>query len=335
MPISDFGNEALRRLRTLLTIDAAFFATVDPSTLLFTSAMAEAPLASATQLFLENEFGSHDVNKFAVLAHSSDPVNSLDHATKGDRAASPRYRDVMAPLGLGDELRIALLSRDHCWAVLCLHREDSSSGFEQHEVDTLRRVGPMVADGVRRSLALFPTSPPSPAIDGPGVIILANDLSIVSINAQAERWLTEMDLSGSTLDRPLPLPFYAAAMRLADTHQRYDAQEGTAIRLRTAHGTWLAVQASHLHGPAGRQIAVILEPANAAQLSSMILSTHGLTTAQSRVVELVVQGRSTRQIMSELQISQHTVQEHLGVAFERFGIGSRRELVTKLLGGPP
>jgi hypothetical protein len=36
--------EVLDRLKRLVTIDAAFFATVDPVTLLFTSALADEPL---------------------------------------------------------------------------------------------------------------------------------------------------------------------------------------------------------------------------------------------------------------------------------------------------
>jgi DNA-binding CsgD family transcriptional regulator len=333
--VSDFGNEALRRLRKLLTIDAAFFATVDPATLLFTSAMAESPLAAATQLFLENEFGHDDVNKFADLAHSSDSVNSLDHATHGERTASDRYRDVMKPLGLGDELRVALMSGGYCWGVLCLHREDSSLGFEQHELDLLRRLAPRVAEGLRRSLAIFATTSSPPTIEGPGIIILGDDLSIVSINSQAERWLSEIENNESSVDRPLPVSIYAAAMRLLATRLPGARSVETATRVRTLHGAWLTVQPSHLNGSTGTQIAIILEPANPAQLISLILSAQGLTPAQSRVAELVLQGRSTRQIVSELQISQHTVQEHLGVAFEKFGIGSRRELVTKLLGGSP
>ena len=53
-------EELLRRLRRMLPVDAAFFATVDPMTLLFTSASADEPLAAAMQLFLANEFGRVD-----------------------------------------------------------------------------------------------------------------------------------------------------------------------------------------------------------------------------------------------------------------------------------
>ena len=90
-------EEVLRRLRRMLPVDAAFFATVDPMTLLFTSAAADEPLGAATPLFLENEFGREDVNKFAALAESVDPVASLDRATRGQRPASARYREIMGP----------------------------------------------------------------------------------------------------------------------------------------------------------------------------------------------------------------------------------------------
>jgi hypothetical protein len=90
-------GEVLRRLRRMLPVDAAFFATVDPMTLLFTSAAAAEPLGAATPLFLANDFGRDDVNKFAALAESADPVASLDRATRGQRPASARYREIMAP----------------------------------------------------------------------------------------------------------------------------------------------------------------------------------------------------------------------------------------------
>lgn len=60
-------DETLRGLRAIVPIDAAFFAVVDPATMLFTAILAEEPLGEAGALFLENEFGQADVNKFTAL----------------------------------------------------------------------------------------------------------------------------------------------------------------------------------------------------------------------------------------------------------------------------
>ena len=147
-------DEVLCRLRRIMSVDAAFFGTVDPETLLFTSAVAEDPLGAATPLFLDNEYGRSDVNKFAALAEAADPVSSLDRATRGQRPDSARYREVMSPLGLGDELRAVLISGKQCWGAICLHREDAEHGFDDQEVDVIRRIAPHVAEGLRRAVTL-------------------------------------------------------------------------------------------------------------------------------------------------------------------------------------
>ncbi|HET6986890.1 MAG TPA: LuxR C-terminal-related transcriptional regulator [Kribbella sp.] len=58
---------------------------------------------------------------------------------------------------------------------------------------------------------------------------------------------------------------------------------------------------------------------------------HGLTPAQQRVTELLLQGFSTRQIVERLCLSPYTVQEHVRAAYDK--VCSRRELVTALLRG--
>jgi len=328
-------DEVLRRLRRIMTVDAAFFGTVDPQTLLFTSAVADDPLRAATPLFLDNEYGRADVNKFAALAEAADPVSSLDRATRGQRAGSARYREVMSPLGLGDELRAALITGNQCWGTMCLHREDASHGFDDHEVDLIRRIAPHVAEGLRRAITLGPLPAAAAVTAGPGMIVLDQDLAVMSLNAEAAQWLAEIDEADWPSGRELPMAVYAAAARLARLEEGAALQLSASVRLRSRSGQWLSLHASRLGGPPAPQIGVVIAPTPAAHVSSLLLSAHGLTGAQSRVVALVIKGRSTRQIVAELHISQHTVQEHLTAAFDKLGVRSRRELVAAMLAGPP
>jgi DNA-binding CsgD family transcriptional regulator len=331
---SGLREEVLRRLRRILPVDAAFFATVDPITLLFTSAAADEPLAAAAPLFLDNEFGCEDVNKFAALAESADPVGSLDRATRGHRPTSARYREIMGPLGLGDELRAALIAGKQCWGVLCLHREDASHGFDGREVSLIRRITPHVAEGLRRAITIGPTAAGTAGERAPGIIVLDEDLAVMSMNPQAERWLAEIGEADWPSTGELPVAVYAAAarlVRLAEDPARL--QPPATVRLRSRSGQWLSLHASRLRGLSAPQIGVVIEPAPATQISSMLLSAHGLTDAQSRVVALVIRGHSTRQIVRELHISANTVQEHLTVAFDKLGVRSRRELVAAVLTG--
>ena len=346
--------EVLARLRKVAPVDAAFFATVDPVTLLFTGAVADDPLGTATPLFLDNEFGQADVNKFAALAApgaasaAGTRITSLDRATRGDRAASHRYREIMAPLGLGDEVRAALVAGEHCWGVLCLHREDSPAGFTDQEIRVVQQIAPHVAEGLRRAVAAGSgagtgTGAGRGGAGGqgggepatPGIIVLDADLAAVSVSAEASYWVAELaQLPGSRLGE-LPVPVYAAAARLARAEQQPDPAVLPTVRVRTRGGRWLAVHATRLTGPAGPQTGVILETASPAQLSSLFLSAYGLTPAQVRVAGLVLQGYSTRQITGQLHISANTVQEHLTAVFGKVGVRSRRELAATLLSGRP
>ncbi|MBV9412575.1 MAG: GAF domain-containing protein [Acidimicrobiia bacterium] len=319
-----FRTDVLRLLREVVPIDAAFGATVDPATMLFTSFVSEEPLIESATRFLDNEYGADDVNKFVTLAASADPVSSLDRATTGDRASSDRYADVMAPIGLGDELRAALVVGGRCWGVMCLHREDAPSGFTEREVALVRRLVPVLADGLRRTV-LAQAALSSDAGDGPGVVVLDENLTILSLTPAAERWLAVIDGPMWPPERRLPAAVVAAAGRITSAGE-------AAGRVRTGSGRWINIHASRLEGPgAAAHTAVVLEPASPEQLTSLFLDAHGLTPAQTRVAALVLRGYSTRQIVNELQISSYTVQEHLRAVFDKFGIGSRRELVAALL----
>ncbi len=333
--VRGLGDDVLRRLRRIVPTDAAFFAAVDPMTLLFTSALSEEPLAPATALFLDNEFGREDVNKFSSLADSSVQVNTLDRATRGDRSASARYREIMAPLGLGDELRAALTTGRHCWGVLCLHRETSPYGFDAEDLAVVRRIAPHLAEGLRRAVTVTALEPAGDDYGPPGIIVLDSALAVVSMSPEARRWLSEFDD-----DRPrgseLPVAVHAVAARLARLEEpSTTTQAPPTVRLRNRAGRWFALHATYLRAPPEPQIGVVVEPAPAATVGPLLLSAYGLTDAQTRVAALVIRGHSTRQIVTELHISANTVQEHLTAVFDKLGIRSRRELVAAVVSGGP
>jgi DNA-binding CsgD family transcriptional regulator len=155
-------------------------------------------------------------------------------------------------------------------------------------------------------------------------------MAITAMNEEAERWIAEL-CDPAWIDigtGPLPAAVFAAVA--ATRHERDVAPPG--LRLRSLDGGWLTLHVSRLAGPAAGHTVVVLESARAGEVASINLAALGLTPAQTRVAELVLLGRSTRQIVSELRISSYTVQEHLHVVFDKVGVASRRELVATLLG---
>ena len=129
---------------------------------------------------------------------------------------------------------------------------------------------------------------------------------------------------------PLPAAIYATASRAAYIDPKVSAKAPT-TRVRTSSGDWRSIHASRLSGPTGRQTAVVVESAQPMQMASLDLDPHGLTPAQSRVAALVLQGplhQANRERAPHLRIYGA---RHLGAVFDKFGIGSRRELVATLL----
>jgi hypothetical protein len=170
----------MKRLRKVIPIDVSFFTTADPATLLFTEAVVDEILERATSQFLENEFLQDGVNKFSRLARSATSVGSLIQATQHELEQSPRYRDILAPLALGDELRAALITGGTCWGFMCLHRDRSTPHFTAAEAAFLGRLTPHIAEGLRKSLLLRNTTGAT-LLDEPGLLLLDDDLSVVAI----------------------------------------------------------------------------------------------------------------------------------------------------------
>src|SRR3954447_22469682 len=180
-------DRVLSRLRSAVPFDAAFWTTVDPVTLLFTAPHQEDIPRETIPYFVENEFLGDDVNAFVALTRDAAGVGTLAGATGGALEASARYRDVLRPLGLGDELRAVLRVGGTCWGCLCLHRE-AGAAFSEAEAAFVRAIAPLLADGIRAGLLAAAVEACGPA-DAPGLLVLSPDGAFVSTTAAGRQWL--------------------------------------------------------------------------------------------------------------------------------------------------
>ncbi len=79
----------LPRLRKAVPVDALWWATVDPATLLYTQAYREELPSETGPYFIDNEFLGDDVNKWTEVARDRSGVRTLATATDGKFARSP------------------------------------------------------------------------------------------------------------------------------------------------------------------------------------------------------------------------------------------------------
>lgn len=324
--------EVIKRLRTVIPIDVSFFTTADPATLLFTGAVVDEILERTTPQFLENEFFQDDVNKFTRLARSTPHVESLVQAARGAWEQSPRYQEILAPLALGDELRAALVSSAACWGFMCLHRDRSSPPFTAAEAAFLARLTPHLAEGLRKALLLGNTTHPAVA-DEPGLLLLADDLSVMGITSAAERWLAELAEADWPRGRAVPSAVLAVAARLQALERGADLalELLPKVRVRTASGHWLVLHASRLAGQhQHRPIAVIVEVARPLEIAPVIVQAYDLSKREGEIVQSVLRGLSTTEMADSFHVVPYTVQQHLKAIFAKVGVRSRRELVGQL-----
>src|SRR5260370_20847401 len=181
-----------KRMKAVILFDWSFFSTTDPITLLFTSSLLDFDLpAWARVRFIENEYLQDDYNKFVYLLKNDLPVGVLSQQTQGELQRSQRYRDILTPLAMDDEMRATFVANAACWGTLCLHRERAAPAYTPAEPSFLPQFTPHIAEGLRKALLLeHATNAPTP--DGPGVLLLSDDLSVVTTNLAPESWLPEL-----------------------------------------------------------------------------------------------------------------------------------------------
>jgi DNA-binding CsgD family transcriptional regulator len=322
--------EVLTRLRRVLPVDALWWATSDPSTMLFTQAFSEGIPHESVPYFVENEFHGADVNQWSSLARDRDGVATLARATGDDLESSARYRDLLQPMGLGDELRAVLRTGDACWGLMCLHRE-AGPGFSAEDQQLIKVLAPHLAEGLRAGLLKIGATEAS-VTDAPGLVVLDRTGEVVTATASARAWFAE--LGHTRTGRSVPAEVSTAAGLL----QRHAAAAAASspvprLRARTLAGRWAVLHASWLDDSASQddQIAVIIEPATPVEVAEVIMQAYGLTERERTITKLVCQGHSTAQIAAELWISTNTVQDHLKSIFDKTGVRSRREVMARIL----
>src|SRR5687768_11906208 len=125
-------NAILRLLQAIIPFDYAYFSTTDPATQLSTSSvLVEEPPSWCMSVFLENEFLQDDFNKFSDMLRTHQTVGVLSQAAGNDLYRSHRYREMLRPMAMADELRAVFVTDTACRGTLCLHREKLSYTGEE------------------------------------------------------------------------------------------------------------------------------------------------------------------------------------------------------------
>ena len=324
LDIADLYASAMEVVRRTVPFEQACWAGVDPESLGMTSVTNWRPWPVTDEhaaRFAESEYTGREPNTFAELLRRPQPVARISDAPHRDVVRSIRINDLLLPLGLDHELRAAFRVDDACWGVGSLFR-DAGHDFTDREVEFLGAVAATLAAATR--IAVRAAHQARPAAVGPVIVLAGPRGELQAATPAATSWLAEVE---DAAPGRFSMTLYAAVA------QARVAPSGTArARMRDAGGTWVVLQASRLiTGDDPELMVVTVEPATTRDLVSLLLAAYGATARERDVCLEVLSGRPTADIARHLFISPHTVHDHLKSIFGKVGVGSRGELVAKLL----
>ena len=309
-------------LRTSVVYDMAAISTVDPATLLWTSCWVSGLSADGEaereQVLYALEFAGDDLNSYTELANSGRLVGRLHQASGGDVRRARRWPALLSQLGVTDEMRVILTSRDMVWGTLTLYRRAPHPPFTERDERVVRSALTAMADVFRLAMLRAALEMPAGLERPPGMVVVSPSGEIAAVSDSARTWLDAIDDRGRI---PSVVRAIAAAVAAGDSlaHAAFPAPEGR----------WVMLHASPLAGQAAG-VGIIIEGAQPARLSEVIAGAYGFTPREREITALTAQGRSTKQIALALGISPFTIQDHLKAVFAKVGVQSRAELVATL-----
>lgn len=350
---AESGQDLFERLsddmHQLVPHDGAVWFGADPATLLAASPVRiEAMDASDCGMFWHNEFHVQDTAQFVDLARNTDPAAALRLSLGGSPVRSTRYRELLAPGGYDDELRSVLRCGENTWGLVGLYRAKGHGAFTADEVTIVSRASAIIGTALRGHVRA--KSPWLGSARAPGLVIFDERSRVVSANAEAARWLSELIPGELTLDDGEPslrsvadllatdaidrqiTPLWALLSRSRAVGHGIDERPAR-LRLRDRRGRWLVLHGSCLTTESdepSESVAIVIEPAKSSEIAPIIIEAYSLTPRERDVVGALARGDSTSEIATRLFLSPHTVRDHMKKVFEKVEVSSRAELVAKL-----
>jgi DNA-binding CsgD family transcriptional regulator len=304
---------------------------VDPDTLIAHTGLAETDHIAELPRLQLNDARVREINSGAALARNRERERTgvLSALTGGDLARSQRWRESLERYGTGDELRVIAADERGCWARFDLWRDRDDRPFDEEDARLVRDASRVLGGAVRRATVglrdVAEAAPPET-----GVLLVGADFRPRGGTPTIHAWFRALNPAGMPYPGGIPSLVWSTMGRLIASEGGEDPERPVRIRARTGDGRWAVVEAARLDD-AERTIAITVRPAPIEEILALVCRAYGLSRRERELVALVAQGNDTDAIAEEMLISSYTVQDHLKSIFDKLGVHSRLELLTRLL----
>jgi DNA-binding NarL/FixJ family response regulator len=313
-----------------MPFDSYAWLLTDPETNVGSAPLAETPSLEDLPRLIRLKYLT-PTNRWTGLR--SNTSATLMGATAGRPAESRVWAELLQGYGVDDVASIVFRDQHGCWGFLDLWR--CGPPFSPGQCDVLNQVARVVTPSLRRSL--LPTFAPAlsapPQQAGPVVMLLSNDLGLLTQTPQTDSYLRAL-LPTDSSEAPIPAAAYNVAAQLLASEQAVDDNPPWA-RVHLGHGRWVTLRAARLAGTGVVEpmtIAVSIEPTAPTERTALFSRVAGLTDRESELLHDLVGGVDTRGLAQRLYVSENTVQDHLKSIFAKTGANNRRVLVARATG---
>ncbi|MDA9292923.1 helix-turn-helix transcriptional regulator [bacterium] len=203
---------------------------------------------------------------------------------------------------------------------MSLLRSLDDGPFTDEECRHVEALVPIMAKSLRAGVVALGMEAKGAA----AMLVVDRDNRVQDLTIEAGGLLDELRTAGVD-EEGLP----AIVRNVVTRAQSSRSSSHIATRQHGTSGGWRRVTAIPMEGAAG-SVAVMIEPARAADLTAILLETYGLTEREIEIVVHLARWLATKEIAAELSISPLTVYDHVKVIFVKTGFSTRGKLVARV-----
>ena len=302
--VDELRREAIEVLRSAIGFERWCSLLLDPDTLVIAQGIGEIDWPQELPRLNLISASLSDINNHTMLARSRDHVGVLSAATGGDLARSERWREILSPYGVGDELRCVVADEYGSWADFMLFRASDDRPFDADDAQLLRHLSDVLSGAIRRH-AIRSVERPEASPAETGVVLLDSRLKLCGATAPAREWFTALNPAETWFPDGMPALIWSVVGRLLAAEQGHDAGRPVRLRARAADGRWAIVEAARLDGN-DPGIAVSIRPAGADDVLALPVARRGTDAARARARGAAARGaRDARARRASLHLPPH------------------------------
>ncbi|WP_020671549.1 helix-turn-helix transcriptional regulator [Amycolatopsis nigrescens] len=250
----------------------------------------------------------------------------------GDRRRDKLTRRLLTDHGAGCELRLLLRDARGVWGMLGLLRAQGDRPFDAGDAHRVASLGPSLIAALRGYVTAGPLAPVIQALPA-GVLLLGPDLEVSAVTPQALRWEEQLRGRENCPGWAREAFFVELALRTRiharDPRTRPPVVYGPAVN----YGRWMAFHGQVFDNDDGTGgVAIVIEAATGTRLLPAFCDWYAITTRERQIITELLDGAAAKRIARRLDLSLHTVNDHLKKIFRKTGASGRDELVAAITG---